>query len=182
MTFLSDLRFGIRMLVKTPLLSSVAILTIGLGVGLTTHTFSSVYGTILRGVPVPGEERLTFIGENRLELGITEMEMSIHDFEDLRAQQTSFEDVAAFYQGTVNMAGDEGPPERFAGAYVSANALAHLGVEPLEGRTFREGEDAPDASPRIVLGHHVWENRFASDPSIVGTFIRVNGETTEIIG
>ena len=181
-TLVSDLHFGFRMLFKTPLLSSVAIITIALGVGLTTHTFSSVYGTILRGVPVPGENRLTFIGENRLELGITQMEMSIHDFEDLRTQQNSFEDVAAFYQGTVNVAGDEGPPERFAGAYVSANALSHLGVDPFDGRTFRDGEDAPDASPVIVLGHHVWENRFGSDPAIVGKFIRVNGETTEIIG
>jgi putative ABC transport system permease protein len=181
-TLLADLHFGFRMLVKTPLLSFVAILTIALGVGLTTHTFSSVYGTILRGVPVPGEERLMFIGENRMELSITQMEMSIHDFEDLRAQQTSFEDVAAFYQGTVNVAGEEGPPERFAGAYVSANALTHLGVEPMDGRTFRVGEDFPGATPVIVLGHHVWENRFGSDPAIVGEFIRVNGETTEIVG
>ncbi len=181
-SLISDLHFGLRMLLKTPTLSLLAIITIGLGVGLTTHTFSSVYGTILRGVPVPGEERLTFIGENRLELGITQMEMSVHDFEDLRAQQTSFEDVAAFYQGTVNIAGDESPPERFAGAYVSANALSHLGVEPFDGRTFREGEDAPGASPTIILGHHVWENRFGSDPAIVGKFIRVNGVTAEIIG
>ena len=181
-TLFADLRFGLRMLIKTPLLSLTAILTVGLGVGLTTHTFSSVYGSILRGLPVPGEDRLMHIDANRLELGIESMEMSIHDFQDLREEQTSFEDVAAFYQGTVNLAGEEGPPERFAGAFVSANALSHLSVPPLMGRTFLPGEDDPDASPVIVLGHHVWRNRFGSDPSIVGKSIRVNGESTEIIG
>jgi predicted permease len=181
-TLIADVRVGLRMLIKTPLLSLIAILTVGLGVGLTTHTFSTVYGTILRGVPVPGEERLMHIDTNRLELGAESMEMSIHDFQDLRVQQTSFEDVAAFYQGNVNLAGEEGPPERFVGAFVSANALSHLGVPPLLGRGFRPGEDEPDASPVIVLGYHVWTNRFVQDPAIVGKSIRVNGETTEIIG
>jgi predicted permease len=181
-TWLADLRFGFRMLLKTPLLSVVAVVTVALGVGLTTHTFSSVYGTIVRGVPVPGHERLTYIGASRLDLGISQMELSVHDFEDLRAQQTSFEDVAAFDQGTVNIAGDEGPPERFAGAYVSDNFFAHLGVAPLLGRAFRAGEDDPDAAIVIVVGYHVWQNRFAGEPDIVGRSIRVNGQTAEIIG
>ena len=182
MTWLADLRFGFRMLLKTPMLSAVAVVTVALGVGLTTHTFSSVYGTVLRGVPVPGHERLTFIGTTRLDLGISQGELSIHDFEDLRARQTSFEDVAGFYQGTVNIAGDEGPPERFAGAYVSDNFFAHLGMAPVMGRTFRVGEDDPDAALVVVLGYHVWQNRFAGDPGIIGRSIRVNGQTTEIVG
>lgn len=181
-TLLADLRYGLRMLVKTPLISGVAILTVALGVALTTHTFSSVYGTILRGLPVPDSDRLVAVMGTRLDLGLSETELSIHDFEDLRAQQTSFDDLAAFNQGTVNMAGDDGPPERFAGAYVSDNMFEHLGVQPLLGRTFRAGEDDVDATPVIVLGYHVWQNRFAGDPDILGRSIRVNGRTTEIIG
>lgn len=181
-TLMADVRFGIRMLMKTPLLSGIAILTIGLGVGLTTHTFSSVYGAMLRGVPVPDHERLVYVGQNNLELGFTEMEMSIHDFEDLRREQTSFDDLAAFYQGTVNVAGEEGPPERFAGAYVSSNFLDLVGVRPTLGRTFRADEEGPDAGQVIVVGHHVWQNRFAGDPDVVGRMIRVNGVSTEIIG
>jgi putative ABC transport system permease protein len=179
---LSDFRFGLRMLMKTPLLSAIAILTIGLGVGLTTQTFSAVYGSIVRGLPVPGEERLMHIDENVSELGIESTEMSIHDFLDLRDQQRSFEDVAAFHQSSANLAGDDGLPERFMGAYVSANALSHLGVPPLLGRTFMDGEDDPDAQPLVVLGYHVWTNRFSQDPQIIGKSVRVNGETTEIIG
>ena len=181
-TLMADLRFSFRMLIKTPTLSLVAIFTIALGVALTTHTFSSVYGTIVRGLPVPGEERLMAIDQNRPDLGIIGMTMSVHEYEDLLEQQTLFEDLGAFYQGTINLAGDDAPPERFAGAIVSANALSHLGVEPHLGRTFREGEDAPDASPVAVLGYYVWQNRFTGDPAILGKFIRVNGETTEIVG
>ena len=98
------------MLFKTPMLSLVAVFTIGLGVALTTHTFSSVYGTIGRGLPVPGEERLTFIDQSRPDLGITGMTMSMHEYEDVRDQQTVFEDLGAFYQGTINVAGDDAPP------------------------------------------------------------------------
>ncbi len=181
-TMLADLRFGFRMLIKTPLLSLIAILTIGLGVGLTTHTFSSVYGTILRGLPVPGEDRLMYIDANRLALGISSMDVSLHDFLDLREQLTSFEDVAAFYQGTANLAGEGTQPERYAGAFVSANALSHLGVLPILGRTFLPGEDAVDAPPVIILGHHVWMNRFAGNANVLGTTIPVNGRLTEIVG
>jgi predicted permease len=153
-----------------------------LGIGLTTQTFSAVYGGFLRGLPVPGEDRLMAIDENRLDLDIESTEMSIHDFLDLRRQQRSFEDVAAFYQGTVNLSGEEGFPERFAGAFVSANALGHLGVPPILGRTFLPHEDRPDASPVIVLGYHVWQNRFGGKSDILGRTIRVNGENTEVVG
>jgi predicted permease len=181
-TLIKDAQLGLRMLLKTPLLSAVAILTVGLGVGLTTHTFSTVYGTILRGVPVPGEKRLVHVDANRVDMGIESMRMSIHDFEDIRAQQTLFEDLGAFYQGNINLAGDEGPPERFVGAFMSAHGLSQLGVPPLLGRVFGSRDDQPDASPVIVLGHHVWTNRFAQDPAIVGKSIRVNGERAEVIG
>jgi predicted permease len=178
----TDLRFSLRMLIKTPLLSLTAILTVAVGVGLTTQTFSAVYGSILRGLPVPGQERLMALDENRLEMDIASMEMSIHDFRDLRELQTSFEDVAAFYQGTVNLAGDGNLPERFAGAYVSANALSHLGVPPLLGRVFLQGEDEPEAPPMVVLSHHLWRNRFGGDAAVLGQTIRINGEATEIVG
>ena len=86
------------------------------------------------------------------------------------------------YDGTVNLAGEEAPPERFDGAFVTANALSVVGVEPILGRVFQEGEDGIDATPRIVLSESVWRSRFAADPEIVGKVIRANGAATEIIG
>ncbi len=181
-TFLADLRFGLRMLVKTPVLSVIAVVTVALGVGLTAHTFSVVHGSVIRGIPLPDAGELVSVGRTNLEAGIDFMEFPYSDFLEVRAAQTSFEDLGGFYQGTVNVAGEEGPPERFAGAFVTWNALDLAGVGPLVGRTFRAGEDLPGASPVVVLGHHVWVNRYASDPGIVGTTIRVNGENATVVG
>jgi hypothetical protein len=182
MTWFADLRYGFRMLLRTPLLSAVAIVTVALGVGLTTHTFSTVYGAMLRGIPVPDAGRLVIVHGIRADLGYEQTEFSVHDFEDIRARQATLEDVAAFYQGTVNIAGDDGPPERFAGAYTSDNFFEHVGVAPTLGRTIRMHEDGPEAPHEIVIGYHVWQNRFAGAPDVVGRFIRVNGQATEIIG
>ncbi len=181
-TILGDIRHGARMLIKTPSVSLIAILTVSLGVGICTLSFSSVYGSIMRGLPVPGDDRLMYIHANRYDLGDEDLYVSPADYLDLRDGLTSFEGIAALYQGTANLAGEEGPPERFDGAYVSANALSDLQIPPILGRTFLPEEDAPGAAPLAVLSYHVWQNRFAGDTSTVGRVIRVNGEATEIVG
>jgi putative ABC transport system permease protein len=181
-TALSDLRFGLRMLLKTPGLSLVAVLTIALGVGLTTHTYSTVYGSIIRGLPVPGADRLMHVYEDDTRRGIEQGGTPIRDYLDLRERQTSYEDLAGFFQTTVNLAGDDAPPERFPGLRVSARALDLVGIQPMLGRSFRDGEDGPDASPVAVLSYQLWQSRFAGNPGIIGRFIRANGESTEIVG
>jgi predicted permease len=181
-TFWSDLRFGFRMLAKTPGLSLIAVLTIALGVGFTTHTYSTVYGSVIRGLPVPGHDRLVSLRQSVEIRGIEDSTIPLHDYLDLRREQAVFDDLAAGHVGTINLAGDEGPPERYQGAFLSANALSLVGVPPHLGRVFREGEDAPDAPPLLVLSYHVWQNRFAGDAAIVGKGVRVNGQAAEIIG
>ncbi len=181
-TLWSDFRYGLRMLAKTPGLSSIAVLTIALGVAFTTHQYSSVYGSVIRGLPVPGHERLVALRESVEPRGIEDSSLPLHDYRDLRDEQSVFDDLAAGYIGTVNLAGEEGPPERFQGAFLSANALDLVGVPPLLGRVFREGEDAPGSPPLLVISYRVWQNRFAGDASIVGRTVRVNGEAAEIIG
>ena len=181
-SILADLKFGVRMLVRTPGLSAVAILTVALGIGLTTHTYSGVYGSVIRGIDLPGAERFVAVVERDLERGTENQGLPYADFLDLRADPSGLESVAALYEGTINLAGDEAPPERFEGAFVTWNALTLLGVEPLMGRVFEEGEDGIDAAPKIVLSERVWRNRFEADPDIVGTTIRANGAATEVIG
>ncbi len=181
-TLMADLRYGLRMLVRTPMLSLFAVATIALGVGLTSHTFSSVYGTVLRGLTIPTADRLMMVSEAIPSRNVDQTSLPIRDYLDFRDQTTSFEFLAGFYQGTVNLAGDAGPPERYAGGFMSANAFDGLGVPPILGRTFRDGEDAPGASPVVILGYDVWKTRFASDPDIVGSTIRANGEATTVIG
>ena len=180
--FVADLRLGLRMLVRTPLLSAVAVLTIGLGVGGVTFAFSVMYATLYRGLPVRAPDRLVQVVEAMPERDIERMLLPPRDFADIRREQRSFETFEGYYGGTVNLAGDEGPPERFQGVFATAGLLRSLGTEPVLGRTFAEGEDAPGAPALLVLSHETWVNRFAADPGVLGRTVRMNGQTAEIVG
>ena len=181
-SIVADFKLAIRMLVRTPGLSLVAVLTVALGVGLTTHTYSSVYGSVIRGLPVPDADRLVHVHEADPERGVQQGAIPYREYLDMVAQPNGFEELAGVYEGTVNMAGEDAPPERFQGAFVTANALRVVGIEPVIGRVFREGEDGSDASPRVVLSYGVWQSRFAGDPGVLGRTIRANGLATEVIG
>ena len=180
-SIVADLKIGLRMLLKTPALSGIAILTIALGVGLTTHTWSSVYGSVIRGLPVPEQDRLYGVFEMDVSRGTSSDGVPWLDYLELAADPSGAQ-LAGYYQGSVNLAGDEAPPQRYQGGFVTANALSILGVDPALGRTFVQGEDGADASPRIVLSHAVWRDRFGSDPGIIGRTIRANSRATEVIG
>ncbi len=178
---LKELRYAVRMLRKNPGTSLIAVLALGLGIGLTTIMFSIVYGAVWKGLPFEGAEKLIHVERNNLAEDIESMEVPIHDLLDWREAQTSFEALAGFYSGTVNLAGTE-RPERYDGAFISANAFELIRVQPVLGRNFQEGEDTPAADPVILLGYHVWQDRFGGDPEVVGQVARVNGEQTTIIG
>lgn len=178
---LKELRYAVRMLRKNPGTSLIAVLALGLGIGLTTIMFSIVYGAVWKGLPFEGAEKLVHLERNNLAEDIESMEVPIHDFLDWRDQQTSFEGLAGFYSGTVNLAGTE-RPERYDGAFISANAFELIRVQPVLGRNFQEGEDTPAADPVMLLGYHVWQDRFGGDPDVVGQVARVNGEQATIIG
>ena len=110
------------------------------------------------------------------------MGVSIHDFEDWRSQQTSFEDIAAYYAETVNVGGTEGEPIRYLGAYASARMFEILRVQPVLGRVFRPEEDHPSTPPVMLLSYRAWQDRFQGDPNIVGRTVRANAEMTTIVG
>ena len=178
---LKELRYAVRMLRKNPGTSMMSVLALGLGIGLTTIMFSIVYGAVWKGLPFEGAEKLLHVERNNLAEDIESMEVTLHDFLDYREQQTTFEGLAGFYSGTINLAGTE-RPERYDGAFISANAFELIRVQPLLGRNFREGEDVAGVQPVMLLGYHVWQDRFNADPDVVGQVVRVNGEQTTIIG
>ena len=178
---LKEFRYAVRRLRKNPGTSLIAVLALGLGIGLTTIMFSIVYGAVWKGLPFEGAEKLVHLERNNLAEDIESMEVPIHDFLDWREAQTSFEGLAGFYSGTVNLAGTE-RPERYDGAFISANAFELIRVQPALGRNFQEGEDTPAADPVMLLGYHVWQDRFDGDLGVVGQVARVNGEQTTIIG
>ena len=178
---LRDLRFGARMLVKYPAATVIAVIALSLGVGLTTTMFSIVKGAILKGLPFENPGQLMHLGRSNPSEGIEQMGVTIHDFVDWGAA-TSFEGMAAWSAGTVNLSDAEGRPERYPGAFVSTNLFALLRVPPVLGRTLQEGDGRPGATPVLVISHGVWENRFNRDPGIVGKTVRANGTTGTIIG
>jgi predicted permease len=178
---MTSLRHAARMLRRQSGLTIVAGIALTLGIGLTTTIFSFVYGALLRGLPFPDADEIVHLERDHLARGVRSMEVTIHDFHDWRAEQRVFRDLAAYYATTVNLSGAE-KPERFAGAYMTANAFDVLRVRPLLGRTFRPGEDRPGAEAVIVLGYAAWKDRFGADPRIVGRTVRANGEPATVIG
>jgi predicted permease len=110
------------------------------------------------------------------------MGVSIHDFEDWRRQQTSFEDIAAYFDETVNVGGTEGQPIRYLGAYASAHLFDLLRARPILGRTFRPEEDHPSTPPVMILSYRAWQDRFRGDPGVIGRTVRANAQVTTIVG
>jgi putative ABC transport system permease protein len=178
---LQDIRFGIRMLAKSPVASTTAVIALALGISVCTVMYSIVYGCLLRGLPVEGGDRIMYAQETNVSRNVERASVPLHDYLDWRAQQESFEQLGAYYFGTVNISGKD-RPERFNGAFVTANTLDILGVRPLMGRLFLEGEDHPAAEPVVVLGFSVWRDRYDSDPEILGETIRANGMRATVVG
>ena len=180
-SIIRDFRYGLRMLWNNPGVSAIAVIALGLGIGVTATMFSIVYGAMMRGLPFEDAERILHIGRVDITEEQSNMDTPIHDYLDWRAQQTTFEDLGAYYTGTVNVRGTDAP-DRYEGAFITASAFEILGVQPILGRTFLEGEDTPDAEPVALLSHHLWTDRFEADPSIIGQTIRANGEPMTVVG
>ena len=180
-TLLKDLKYAGRGLFRTPGVSVVAVLALALGVGLTAIMFSIVYGALHRGLPFEGADRLMYVAHSRPSEDVGSMPVPVHDFLDYQARQRSFEALAGFYQGTVNVRGPE-RPDRYEGAFMSANAFDVLGVRPLIGRGFVDDDARPGAPLVLMLGHRVWQERFGGSPDVLGSTVTVNGEAAEVVG
>jgi putative ABC transport system permease protein len=179
--FVEETRFALRSLWKSPVLSVVAVLTLGLGIGMNALMFSFVYGALYRGLPFPEEEKILRVAWIQPSDPDAWRSLSLHDLEDLRAQQSSLTDLGGLYNGTVNLSGGE-RPVRYDGAFMTPNAFDALQVQPVLGRSFRPDEGRPGAPLAIILGYHVWEGDFGKDPDILGSMLRVNGEQATVVG
>lgn len=180
-SFLSELRFAFRSLRSQPGLSAIGISALAMGIGFTTVMFSIVHGALYRGLPFPDGDRIYYLATTNPSRGDEQSGVYIHDLEDWRQQQRSFEGLAAFYQGTINVSGPD-RPERYDGGFVSANAFGLLGVQPFLGRDFRPEDDLPGAPQALMLSYHVWRDRYGSDPEVIGEAVRVNGRAGNIVG
>ena len=180
--FLADLRYGLRMLAKHPGLAAIAITALALGLGLTTTMWSITWGGILRGLPFEEADRILHLERARPTHGINSYGVPVSDFAAWREQQQSFEDLAAFSEGTINLSGPEGKPERFEGGFITAATFRLLRVQPIRGRLFTDQDNLPGAEAVTIIGWDVWQNRFGGDPDILGKTLRANGGTRQIVG
>jgi len=180
-TLMQDVRFALRTLAKAPMFTALCVLCLSIGIGLNSNIYSAVYAVFQRPFPYADPDRLVAVEEHNIKRGFDNQSMPFETFEDLRAQTTAFDQMAATSFRSVNITDGE-EPVRLQGELISWNLFPMLGVKPHIGRVFRPDEDRPGAAPAILLGYGVWEKRYAADSSIIGRVLPVNGEPHTVVG
>ena len=178
-TLLQDLRYGVRMLLKNPAFTIVAVLALTLGIGADTAIFSVVNAVLLRPLPYDESERLVVLTERSPVL--EGMSISYPNFLDWRQQNNAFENIGVFRSSSYNLTGS-GEPERLLAGQVSADLFAVLRVNAERGRIFTNEEDQPGATPVVVLSHALWQRRFGANPNIIGETLTFDGRSFTVIG
>src|SRR5215813_6471730 len=176
-----DLRFGLRMLLKKPGFTSIAVLTLALGIGANTAIFSVVNAVLLQ--PLPYAEADELVSIYRSPGGETIWPFPPAAYLNLKSRNTVFTGIAALdNKGWPTTLIGRGEPERLQGYKVSANLFTLLGVSAQQGRTFLPEEDRPGANRVVVISHELWRRRFGGDPQALGQSLDLNGNSYTVIG
>ena len=178
--FVQDLRLSLRMLRKSPGFTGVAIFTLALGIGATTAIFSVVDSLLLRPLPYRNSHRVVRIWNTFPPRGMTELAASEPEFLEYRQSQT-LAHVAGFALGSTTLTG-RGDPARLSVSWGTADFLAVLGTQPVLGRSFSPEEHEPGHDQVVILSHHLWRDRFGSNPAIIGQSVILNGKSSIVIG
>jgi predicted permease len=180
-TFIQDLRYGIRMLVKSPGVTVVAVLALALGIGANTAIFSGVSAFLMRPLPVAEPDRLVRPLEMTDDRGATDT-FSYPDFADYRDQSTVFEGLIAEDMAQAAISA-QNQNDVIWGQVVSGNFFDMLQVKPVLGRSFAADEDkTPGAHAVVVISHSLWQRRLGSDPNIAGKTIELNSRSYTVLG
>jgi putative ABC transport system permease protein len=179
---IADFKYAIRMLVKTPGFTIIAILAIALGIGASTTAFSIVNAVILRPLPlIQNQDRLVYVSTAFEKAPERDDDLAFPDYLDIKRQATTLEGIGVWQNATfIITSGDT--PERFLGANITAETFSFLGVQPILGRNFRADESDLNAAPVALIGYHVWQNLFGGDASVVGEQVPINGRQVTIVG
>jgi putative ABC transport system permease protein len=179
--FARDVRYALRMLVRTPVFSAVAILTFAVGIGVNTAVFSVVNGVLLRPLPYPEADRITLIWMDNRRQGIKEDITSYPTYMDWRNQSTSYEHMAAFRPTAFSLTGTT-EPERLQGSFVTANFFDVMGIRPIRGRVFTVANETEGQDAVVVLSHGLWQRVFGGADDVLGRTMTLNGRPHEVIG
>jgi putative ABC transport system permease protein len=178
---LKDVRYGFRMLRKSPSFTFFAVAVLALGIAANSAIFSIADAILVRPLPYRDANRLVMIWEDSSAYGFPKDTPAPGNFSDWKSRNQVFEDVAAISDGSFNLTGS-GNPENLIGKWATANLFSVLGVSPALGRDFRPEDDVPGAPAVALLSHGLWLRRFGGDPRIVGKEISLNSEKCTVIG
>jgi putative ABC transport system permease protein len=180
-----DIRYGIRVLVRNPGFTAVAVITLALGIGSNTTVFSVINATLLRPLPFPHPDRLVLVWETSGKGHDNWNAVSAPNFWDLERQSKSFEGIAIFDAGrgyNLSPMGTKQEAEQVSGLRVSARFFSVLGVEPFLGRTFLPEEETLGKNHEVILSYGLWERRYGGDSSLVGRTITIDGQDFTVVG
>jgi putative ABC transport system permease protein len=178
---LKDLRVALRNLGRQPGFALLAVLTLALGMGAGTATFSAVNAVLLRPLPYKDPQQLTLLWNNHTKIGWATPSVSGSDLMDYREQTRLFQSFAILGAREASLT-DQGEPQRIASGWMSSNLLELLGIAPLLGRGFTAEEEAPDGPEVAMLGHGLWQRRFGGDPAVLGRSVHLDGKPFTIVG
>jgi putative ABC transport system permease protein len=179
---MSDLRHAARSLRRTPGFTAIAVVTLALGIGATAAIASVVRSVLLRPLPFPEPDRLVSLAETRVERDMVDISFTYANFFDVHDMNRTFDAVGAIRFNSRNLGGT-GEPARLTVASATVGFFRALGVRPVKGRVFLEGEDRTGSDPRIaVLSHGFWNSRFGADSAVVGRQVLLDSESYEIVG
>jgi putative ABC transport system permease protein len=180
-TFLRDVKYGLRNLLKRPGFTAIAVLTIALGVGANSTIFSIVNALLLKPLPFPDPERVVALWDRVPSRGVDRNEVAAANYFDWRAQNKSFEHLGLYRWWSANLSGNE-TPERVQGFQVTTNFLDIVNVKPILGRGFAPDENEPGKDMVALLTYTLWQRRYGGEPDIVNKTIVTNGTTRTVIG
>lgn len=175
----ADLRHAVRACLRAPLVNTLAILAIALGIGVTTAVFSIFYGVLLKPLPYPDPDRLVMVYDTQP--ACPTCPASLAKYHDWKARNQVFAAIGGSMGQSYVLTG-AGDPVRLAAVRATASLVDVFGVQPALGRWFTEEEDQPEARKVVVLSNGVWVNRFAADPGILGKALILNDEPHEVLG
>src|SRR5262249_32985012 len=175
-----DLRLALRLLIKHRGFTSIAVLTLAIGIGACITIFSVVNAVLLRALPYPEAERLVFLWTSAPQQNVNERPSAYANFSEWRTQNNSFEELAVFDPTSVTLTGTT-EPEQIMSVRASANLFKVLGVPPELGRTFTVSEEEQKART-VVLSHSIWQQRFGGSSNVLGQTLEIDGVTSEVIG
>ena len=180
-TLIRDLRYGLRSLLGSPGYALTVVLTLGLGIGANTAIFSLVDGVLLRPLPYADGHELVLARQQAQRAGSANIPFSVKEIGDYREQLATLDGFVEYHGMSFTLL-NRGEPDRVLTGVVSANFFDVLGVQPLYGRTFRDGDDDLGAEAVLVLSYPYWRQRFGGDPDIVGQVFEMNDRPHTVVG